>query len=97
MTVLKMLWKGLFERCQPFLNDAQTVLDWGCRHAADACLRRSAFFFLGYAFLAQALALSIFYNLILDLPYLFQLVWFSYFLGPARAPTGDLPLTLTVS
>jgi SAM-dependent methyltransferase len=31
---------GIFERCREFLNDAQTVLDWGCRQAADACLVR---------------------------------------------------------
>jgi SAM-dependent methyltransferase len=30
----------IFERCQGFLDGAQTVLDWGCRHAADACLVR---------------------------------------------------------
>jgi SAM-dependent methyltransferase len=31
---------GIFERCQEFLKDAHTVLDWGCRHAVDACLVR---------------------------------------------------------
>lgn len=31
---------SIFERCQDFLMDARTVLDWGCRHAADACLVR---------------------------------------------------------
>jgi SAM-dependent methyltransferase len=31
---------SIFERCQPFLKDARTVLDWGCRHGADACLVR---------------------------------------------------------
>jgi len=29
-----------FERYQDFLKDAQTVLDWGCRHAPDACMVR---------------------------------------------------------
>ncbi len=31
---------SIFERCQEFLSEARTVLDWGCRHAADACLVR---------------------------------------------------------
>jgi SAM-dependent methyltransferase len=31
---------SIFERCQSFLSGAGTVLDWGCRHAADACLVR---------------------------------------------------------
>ena len=31
---------SIFERCQQFLSDARVVLDWGCRHAADACLVR---------------------------------------------------------
>jgi SAM-dependent methyltransferase len=31
---------SIFERCQYTLKDARTVLDWGCRHAADACLVR---------------------------------------------------------
>jgi oligosaccharide repeat unit polymerase len=44
-------------------------------------LKRSrTFFMLGYAFIAQALILSIFFNHFLYLPYLMQLVWFSYFL-----------------
>jgi len=30
----------IFERCIPYLRDARVVLDWGCRHAADACLMR---------------------------------------------------------
>ena len=31
---------SIFERCQDALKDAHTILDWGCRHAADACLVR---------------------------------------------------------
>jgi SAM-dependent methyltransferase len=31
---------GIFHRCARFLVGAQHVLDWGCRHAADACLAR---------------------------------------------------------
>jgi SAM-dependent methyltransferase len=31
---------SIFERCQDFFRDSQVVLDWGCRHAADACLIR---------------------------------------------------------
>ena len=31
---------SIFERCQDFLQEARTILDWGCRHAADACLVR---------------------------------------------------------
>jgi SAM-dependent methyltransferase len=31
---------SIFERCQENLKDVHTVLDWGCRHAADACLVR---------------------------------------------------------
>ena len=31
---------SIFERCQEFFKDAHTVLDWGCRQAADACLVR---------------------------------------------------------
>ncbi|HZT05251.1 MAG TPA: O-antigen polymerase [Steroidobacteraceae bacterium] len=39
---------------------------------------------LGYAFIAQAMALSIFYDILLDLPFLFQLAWFWYILRPVR-------------
>ncbi len=45
-------------------------------------LRRSRFFLLGYAFVAHSLLLSVFYDEILFLPFLFQLVWFWYFLRP---------------
>jgi SAM-dependent methyltransferase len=31
---------AIFERCQDFFKGARVVLDWGCRHAADACLIR---------------------------------------------------------
>jgi ubiquinone/menaquinone biosynthesis C-methylase UbiE len=31
---------SIFLRCQGFLQNAHTVLDWGCRHAVDACLVR---------------------------------------------------------
>jgi SAM-dependent methyltransferase len=31
---------SIFERCQDFLNEARSVLDWGCRQAADACMVR---------------------------------------------------------
>src|ERR1700733_3490097 len=31
---------SIFERCQYALKGAQTVLDWGCRQAADACMVR---------------------------------------------------------
>jgi SAM-dependent methyltransferase len=31
---------SIFERCQHVLKEAHTVLDWGCRHAADACMVR---------------------------------------------------------
>lgn len=31
---------SIFERCQEYLTGAHTVLDWGCRQAADACLVR---------------------------------------------------------
>ena len=31
---------SIFERCQEFLKDANRVLDWGCRHAPDACMVR---------------------------------------------------------
>lgn len=31
---------SIFERCQDFLKDSRVVLDWGCRHAVDACLVR---------------------------------------------------------
>lgn len=30
----------IFERCKPFLLNAKSILDWGCRHAVDACLAR---------------------------------------------------------
>lgn len=44
-------------------------------------LKRSrTFFMLGYSFIAQALILSIFFNHLLYLPYLMQLVWFRFFL-----------------
>ena len=46
--------------------------------------RRQRYFLLAYAFVAQALALSIFFSFLLALPFLFQLVWFRYLLG--RAP-----------
>jgi SAM-dependent methyltransferase len=31
---------SIFERCQDYLDGANTVLDWGCFHGADACLVR---------------------------------------------------------
>jgi len=31
---------SIFERCQEFLANSETVLDWGCRQAADACMAR---------------------------------------------------------
>jgi SAM-dependent methyltransferase len=31
---------SIFERCQEVFNGAHSVLDWGCRHAADACMVR---------------------------------------------------------
>jgi SAM-dependent methyltransferase len=31
---------SIFARCQDYFRDAGKVLDWGCRHAADACLIR---------------------------------------------------------
>jgi ubiquinone/menaquinone biosynthesis C-methylase UbiE len=31
---------AIFDRCHEFFKDAHTVLDWGCRHAADACMVR---------------------------------------------------------
>jgi len=31
---------SIFERCQDIFKEAHTVLDWGCRHAADACMVR---------------------------------------------------------
>jgi SAM-dependent methyltransferase len=31
---------AIFERCQDVFKHAHTVLDWGCRHAADACMVR---------------------------------------------------------
>jgi ubiquinone/menaquinone biosynthesis C-methylase UbiE len=31
---------SIFERCQEALKGAHTVLDWGCRQAADACMVR---------------------------------------------------------
>jgi oligosaccharide repeat unit polymerase len=42
--------------------------------------RHRPLFLLGYLFVAQAIILSIFYNQVLFLPYLFQLVWFWYML-----------------
>jgi SAM-dependent methyltransferase len=31
---------AIFERCKDAIADARRVLDWGCRHGADACLVR---------------------------------------------------------
>jgi SAM-dependent methyltransferase len=31
---------AIFERCQGIFKGAHTILDWGCRHAADACMVR---------------------------------------------------------
>ena len=31
---------SIFERCKDFFESAGAVLDWGCRHGADACLVR---------------------------------------------------------
>jgi SAM-dependent methyltransferase len=31
---------AIFERCQEFLKDAHTVLDWGCHQAVPACMVR---------------------------------------------------------
>jgi oligosaccharide repeat unit polymerase len=47
-------------------------------------LRRDAFFLLGYSFVAQALIFSIFYDVMLYLPYLFQLFWFWCLLRPKK-------------
>lgn len=47
--------------------------------------RRERFYLLGYSFVAQALALSVFFSFLLALPYLFQLVWFRYLLRPGAA------------
>lgn len=44
--------------------------------------RNSRVWLLGYAFIAQAMALSVFYDILLDLPFLFQLAWFWYLLRP---------------
>ena len=50
--------------------------------AAVFWLRRSRpFFLLGYAFVALTLFFSVFYNHLLYLPYLVQLVWFYVLLG----------------
>jgi oligosaccharide repeat unit polymerase len=47
--------------------------------------RQSLFFLLGYLYIAQAMVLSIFFNQVLFLPYLFQLFWFWLLLrGKAR-------------
>jgi len=46
-------------------------------------LRRKRFFLLGYAFVVHSLVLSVFYDEILFLPFLFQLVWFWYVLRPS--------------
>ncbi len=60
---------------------------------AVACIfwvfRRKRFFLLGYAFVAHSLVLSVFYDEILFLPFLFQLVWFWYVLRP-MSPKGSL-------
>jgi len=50
--------------------------------------RRDHYYALGYSFIAQALALSIFFSFLLNLPFLFQLVWFRYLLRPAAAPSS---------
>lgn len=47
--------------------------------------RRDRYFALGYSFIAQALALSVFFSFLLNLPFLFQLVWFWYLLRPVAA------------
>lgn len=44
--------------------------------------RNSRVSLLGYAFIAQAMALSVFYDILLDLPFLFQLIWFWYLFRP---------------
>jgi SAM-dependent methyltransferase len=33
---------SIFERCSPFLPEEGAILDWGCRHAPDACLVKMA-------------------------------------------------------
>ena len=30
----------IFERCEDYLKETRTILDWGCHHAVDACLVR---------------------------------------------------------
>ena len=58
-------------------------------------LRRKRFFFIGYAFIAHALALSIFSNIVLFLPYLFQLFWFWLLLNyKKRREELRIPLTV---
>jgi len=48
--------------------------------------RHRTYFLLGYAFIAQALCLSVFYNHLLYLPYLFQLFWFLVLLRGTHGP-----------
>lgn len=58
--------------------------------------RSQTFFILGYAFIAQALMLSIFFNHFLYLPYLMQLVWFRFFLKGLKGSvlTSGKPLNI---
>jgi oligosaccharide repeat unit polymerase len=46
--------------------------------------RYKPFYTLGYAFVATTLFLTLFYNAILALPYLIQLIWFWWFLRPCE-------------
>jgi oligosaccharide repeat unit polymerase len=55
-------------------------------------LRRERFFCVGYSFVAQALFISIFYESLLYLPNLFQLVWFWYILRPVSAAKHIQPI-----
>lgn len=52
--------------------------------------RRYRYYLLGYAFLAQTLVLSIFYDFFLDLAFLFQLFWFSYLLRSTGVWSTDV-------
>ena len=59
---------------------------FGCAASFFWFFRRNRAGQASYAFVAQSLALSVFFSFLLALPFLFQIVWFRYLLAPTTPP-----------
>jgi hypothetical protein len=54
--------------------------------------RQKRFYLFGYLYIAPSLFLSVFYDVFLYLPFLFQLFWFGVFLRPISRAAADRTL-----